>query len=189
MSAQRDQPIGDSPSVPPCAIGAANVGFETARAMPPSVYTSPDLLALEQAAHVSPRVALRRPCQCDPAAGRLPHADIDGQPIVVLRDRDGVVRAFSNVCLHRMSVLLEGRGHVHGGIVCPYHAWTYTFDGTLHGAPHMERSGFCKESYRLPELRGRDVARLDLRHARRHRSAGRREARAAHRSDRQLRND
>ena len=92
--------------------------------------------------------------------------EIAGQPIVVLRDRAGKVRAFSNVCLHRMSVLLQGRGQT-SAIVCPYHAWSYNLDGSLRAAPHMERStGFCKDDYRLPELRTRDLAGLDLCHAR-----------------------
>ncbi len=49
--------------------------------------------------------------------------EIAGQPAAVVRDRDGQLRAFSNVCLHRMSTLLHGRGRVRA-IVCPYHAWT-----------------------------------------------------------------
>jgi choline monooxygenase len=100
--------------------------FDDARAMPPRVYTSEAFLALEQ---------------------------LDGQPVVVLRDELGDLRGLSNVCLHRMSVLLEGRGNVRR-IVCPYHAWNYTLDGTLAGAPMMERqAGFCKESYHLPSIR------------------------------------
>ncbi len=52
-----------------------------------------------------------------------------------------------------MSVLLEGRGNVRR-IVCPYHAWNYSLDGALQGAPLMDRQdGFCKQSYRLPTVR------------------------------------
>ncbi len=127
--------------------------FSDARSMPPAVYTSPDFLALEQV-----RI-FHREWLCVGRASALAEtgdcltADIDGQPIVVLRDENLELKAFSNVCLHRMSVLLEGRGNVRR-IVCPYHAWNYTLDGALHGAPMMERqSGFCKESYRLPSVR------------------------------------
>ena len=154
MSAHRDQPIGDSACVPPCGIEATDISFEAARAMPPSVYTSPDVLALEQ------QCVFRRQWLCVGRASAIPQpgdyltTEIAHQPIVVLRDRDGVVRAFSNVCLHRMSVLLEGSGRVHGGITCPYHAWTYNLDGTLRAAPHMQRSpAFRNDAYRLPELR------------------------------------
>jgi choline monooxygenase len=154
MSAHRDQPIGDSPCIPPCGIEATDISFEAARAMPPSVYTSPDVLALEQ------QCVFRRQWLCVGRTSAIPQpgdyltTEIAHQPIAVVRDRDGAVRAFSNVCLHRMSVLLEGSGRVHGGITCPYHAWTYNLDGTLRAAPHMQRSpAFRNDAYRLPELR------------------------------------
>ncbi|QIE26879.1 Carnitine monooxygenase oxygenase subunit (plasmid) [Caballeronia sp. SBC1] len=127
--------------------------FSDARSMPPAVYTSPAFLALEQ------ERIFRREWLCVGRASTLTEAgdyltaDIDGQPIVVLRDEHLALKAFSNVCLHRMSVLLEGRGNTRR-IVCPYHAWNYTLDGQLHGAPMMERqSRFCKENYRLPTVR------------------------------------
>jgi choline monooxygenase len=127
--------------------------FDDARSMPPAVYTSPEFLALEQ------ERIFRREWLCVgrvsalTTAGDYLTADIDGQPIVVLRDESLELQAFSNVCLHRMSILLEGRGNVRR-IVCPYHAWNYSLDGELRGAPLMERqSGFCKENYRLPQAR------------------------------------
>ena len=59
----------------------------------------------------------------------------------------------SNVCLHRMSTLLEGTGNTRA-ITCPYHAWTYNLDGSLRGAPAMTlNDGFCKSDYRLPSVR------------------------------------
>jgi phenylpropionate dioxygenase-like ring-hydroxylating dioxygenase large terminal subunit len=79
--------------------------------------------------------------------------DIAGEPIIVLRDQDGRMRAMSNVCRHRMSTLLEGRGNTRA-IVCPYHAWTYNLDGTLRGAPAMTLNGaFCREQTALPQVR------------------------------------
>ena len=81
---------------------------------------------------------------------------IAGEPVIILRDRDGALRGMSNVCRHRMSTLLEGRGNVRS-IVCPYHAWTYNLDGTLRGAPAMARNeGFCKEDVKLPAVRVED---------------------------------
>ena len=127
--------------------------FTDALGMPPDVYTSPDVLAAEQ------QRVFRKEWICVGRASAIGEpgayltSEIAGQPIMVLHDRAGSVRAFSNVCLHRMSVLLEGRGRV-SAIVCPYHAWSYGLDGSLRAAPHMERStGFCKDDYRLPELR------------------------------------
>jgi len=78
---------------------------------------------------------------------------IVGEPIVVARARDGVVRAMSSVCQHRAMLVAEGKGNARG-FVCPYHHWVYGLDGRLVNAPAMERTcGFDKGSVRLPELR------------------------------------
>jgi phenylpropionate dioxygenase-like ring-hydroxylating dioxygenase large terminal subunit len=127
--------------------------FGDARAMPPGVYTSPEFLEREQ------QTLFRNEWLCMGRASALPNpgdyltAEIAGQPIIVIRRDDGTLHAMSNVCLHRMSTLLEGRGNVRR-IVCPYHAWNYSLDGDLRGAPMMDRQdGFFKDSYKLPQVR------------------------------------
>ncbi|RQU93605.1 SRPBCC family protein [Burkholderia cenocepacia] len=127
--------------------------FGDARAMPPGVYTSPEFLEREQ------QTLFRDEWLCMGRASALPNpgdyltAEIAGQPIIVIRRDDGTLRAMSNVCLHRMSTLLEGRGNVRR-IVCPYHAWNYSLDGDLRAAPMMDRQdGFCKDNYKLPQVR------------------------------------
>ncbi len=62
-------------------------------------------------------------------------ADIAGHPIAIVRDREGELRAFYNVCKHRAHMLLSGEGKTNL-ITCPYHAWTYKLDGVLVRAPH-----------------------------------------------------
>ena len=139
----------------PTAELRANVAlpFGQAVAMPKSVYTSAEFAELEQR-HIFARDwlcagradALREP-------GDYLTMEISGEPILVLRDRDGSLRAMSNVCRHRMSTLLEGRGNTRA-IVCPYHAWTYNLDGSLRGAPAMTlNEGFCKDQIALPQVR------------------------------------
>jgi phenylpropionate dioxygenase-like ring-hydroxylating dioxygenase large terminal subunit len=59
-------------------------------------------------------------------------------PVVVTRDRDGVLRAFLNVCRHRGSVLAAGAA-ARETLQCSYHAWTYGLDGTLVAAPPSNR--------------------------------------------------
>jgi choline monooxygenase len=59
-------------------------------------------------------------------------------PVVVVRDRDGELRAFLNVCRHRGSVVVTERGR-RETLQCPYHAWTYDLDGSLRTAPRAER--------------------------------------------------
>jgi phenylpropionate dioxygenase-like ring-hydroxylating dioxygenase large terminal subunit len=124
-----------------------------ATAMPKAVYTSEQFLALEQTRIFEKEWlcagrtdALRKP------GDYLTYA-IGSQPVFVVRTEAGEVRAFSNVCLHRMMRLLEGRGNCKR-IVCPYHAWTYSTDGCLLRARYMEQStGFDLASYRLPAVR------------------------------------
>jgi choline monooxygenase len=51
-------------------------------------------------------------------------------PVLLVRDDDGVLRAFLNVCRHRGSPLAEGCGQARA-LRCPYHAWVYRLDGSL----------------------------------------------------------
>ncbi|WP_371225157.1 aromatic ring-hydroxylating oxygenase subunit alpha [Roseovarius sp. 2305UL8-3] len=127
--------------------------FEQARAMPPSVYTTETFMQAELDHIFSKDWYCVGRASALLNAGDYVTAELAGQPIIVLRDKDGTLRAMSNVCLHRMSTLLEGRGTTRS-IVCPYHAWTYNLDGSLRGAPAMTlNEGFCKDSYKLPTIR------------------------------------
>lgn len=130
--------------------------FQRARAMPAVVYTSNEFLKRELSD------VFARDWLCVGRASALANVgdyityELAGQPIFVIRDKDGTLRAMSNVCLHRMSTLLEGSGNKKA-IVCPYHAWSYNLDGSLRGAPAMAlNEAFCKDSYRLPQIRCED---------------------------------
>ena len=88
-----------------------------------------------------------------PKAGDYLSYSIAEQPIFVIRGKDGALRSFSSVCLHRMMMLVEGSGNCRR-LVCPYHGWTYDETGRLIGAGHMDQSDvFNKADYRLPEIR------------------------------------
>lgn len=62
---------------------------------------------------------------------------IIGYPIMLVRQDDGSLRGFHNVCRHRASMLTqEEAGQMPGGVIrCPYHSWTYNLDGCLNRAP------------------------------------------------------
>ena len=127
--------------------------FEQAKAMPPSVYTSEEFLTRELSNIFSKDWFCVGRADALPNVGDYLTQDLAGQPIMVIRNKDNSLRAQSNVCLHRMSTLLHGRGNARS-IVCPYHAWTYNLDGSLRGAPAMSlNEGFSKESYKLPQVR------------------------------------
>jgi phenylpropionate dioxygenase-like ring-hydroxylating dioxygenase large terminal subunit len=58
-------------------------------------------------------------------------------PLVVVRDNNGVLRAFHNVCTHRAAPVAIGSGQCNR-LVCPYHAWTFDLEGNLRGIPNFE---------------------------------------------------
>ncbi len=130
-----------------------SVPFAEARAMPPSVYTSPEFLKREiDDVFAKDWFAVGRASSLS-KPGDYVTLELAGQPIFVMRGTDGNLAAMSNVCLHRMSTLLEGTGNK-GRIVCPYHGWTYNLDGSLRAAPAMAKNAcFDKADYKLPQVR------------------------------------
>ena len=72
-------------------------------------------------------------------------ADVAGEPVIVVRDRAGTLRAFSNVCRHRAGPIALGSG-CKNVLRCQYHGWTYTLDGRLIGTPDVEGVEFFDRS-------------------------------------------
>lgn len=70
-----------------------------------------------------------------PGKGDWHSLDYLGESIIVIRGNDDVIRAFTNVCRHRGSRILDGSSGCAKKLVCPYHAWTYELDGRLSGVP------------------------------------------------------
>lgn len=77
--------------------------------------------------------------------------EVGDESIIVLRDHQGQVHAYYNVCRHRGTQLCqEANGRFKKSIQCPYHAWTYTLDGKLIGTAGMDvNDGFDKGEYPL----------------------------------------
>jgi phenylpropionate dioxygenase-like ring-hydroxylating dioxygenase large terminal subunit len=78
---------------------------------------------------------------------------ICGQDLFCIRDKQGAVRCYYNVCQHRAHGLLTGTGNKRR-VVCPYHAWSYDLDGKLKSAPNAEATpGFDFDEVCLTEVR------------------------------------
>ncbi|WP_222709379.1 SRPBCC family protein [Microbispora sp. CSR-4] len=98
--------------------------------------------------------------------GSYVSATVAGMPIAVVRDRDGALRAFYNVCKHRAHELLTGSGTTRN-IVCPYHAWTYALDGRLKAARRadametFDKNEICLDQVRVEEFGGFVYVNLD----------------------------
>ena len=157
VEAQGDVPLTNSLAsrLENCILPA-----ESAFCIPPECYSSEDHLALET------EVIFRKKWIGIGHAGRFKQSgdyetmDIGGVPIIVLRDKEGKLRAYSNSCRHRGARLLEGDGNC-SGIRCPFHSWAYKLDGTLAGVPHIEEmKDFDRSQYGLIEFCAAEVAGL-----------------------------
>jgi len=120
----------------------------TSTSLPPSLiatlpghyYTDPAIFALEQSRiFESMWIAAARSSELD-RPGRYRTVEVGGESVVLVRGRDGGLRAFLNVCRHRGARLCaEPDGEVKRSLQCPYHAWTYGLDGKLVAAPNLTK--------------------------------------------------
>ena len=107
--------------------------------LPQRYYTSDQIFALEK------QRIFDRYWFCVGHHSRIPNPgdyflqELLGESLIILRDREGQIRAFFNVCRHRGTRICEQtEGQFRGSIQCSYHAWTYSLDGKLIGAPFMK---------------------------------------------------
>ena len=106
--------------------------------MPARAYTSPAFYEAELE-HVFPGAWMFVGHeQWAAAPGDYVAETVGSEPVIVVRDLDGELRAYSNVCPHRASLLAEGRGNCGRRLVCPYHGWTFELDGRLTGVPRRQ---------------------------------------------------
>ncbi|CAN5420671.1 aromatic ring-hydroxylating dioxygenase subunit alpha [soil metagenome] len=128
-------------------------GTLEAESLPPACYTDERFFGFEK------RALFHREWLCvgreDWAAkpGDYFTATHSGEPVIIARNRDGVLHAMSAVCQHRGMQVAEGSGNARA-FVCPYHHWTYSLDGDLVNAPAMEQTcAFDRGEHGLPRLR------------------------------------
>lgn len=124
-----------------------------ASTLPAHCYTSSEFFAREIERVFKPRWRFAGRTDELAAPGAYRAINTAAGPVLTLRGRDGVLRAFLNACRHRGTQLLDGHGTCQS-IICPYHSWTYGLNGALMAAPAMERSaGFERERNGLIQVR------------------------------------
>ena len=106
-----------------------------ASALEPRYYRDPEIAELEETRIFARSWQLVAHVSQLPNAGDYLTGTAGSQPVLVLRDQDGALRAFRNVCRHRGSRLLNGSGQCGQAIRCLYHGWTYRTNGELIGVP------------------------------------------------------
>jgi choline monooxygenase len=119
----------------------AGAPLEEAWTIPAPWYFDPRVHELERRTVFSRTWQLAGRAEQVEAPGQYVTAEIAGEPVVVVRGADGVLRGFFNVCRHHAAAVMtepEGRA---ASLRCPYHGWTYTLEGNLRGTPDF--GGVC----------------------------------------------
>ncbi|MDP9011338.1 MAG: aromatic ring-hydroxylating dioxygenase subunit alpha [Pseudomonadota bacterium] len=144
------------------SVPAAGLDSDTearlSHALPAWVYNHPELTRLELERILMPSWQIVCHANSIPSTGDYQTFDLGPESVLVLRDRDGSIRAFHNVCRHRGARLLDDAGTCAATITCPYHGWSYRHDGGLIGTPSRETfPGLDRAAYGLRPVRT-DVA-------------------------------
>ena len=134
----------------------------------PRLYTDPAVLESEQELIFERTWQLAGHVSSLPRTGSYLTAQAGTQPVLVIRDEQGQLRAYKNVCRHRASRLLSGAGQCKAAIRCRYHGWTYKLDGTLIGVPEglgfgerLDKRALGLMPVRIEELCGLVFVNLD----------------------------
>ncbi len=132
---------------------SAATPFSNASSLAPELYWNEDVAQAEQ------DYIFKKDWVCAGLAAELEKPgdyltfSVSGEPVFCVRDKANEIRAYSNVCRHRLMQLLDGRGCTKR-VVCPYHAWAYDLEGKLVSAGQMQSSkAFVKSDICLPEIR------------------------------------
>lgn len=112
-----------------------------ARGLPNAFYVSDEMFQLEAEKVFFPNWAALGFAKDCPEPGDAMPITFLGQPLVMVRDREGVLRVFQNICRHRGMILVQAPGKIARAIRCPYHSWCYELDGRLRTTPHVGGPG------------------------------------------------
>lgn len=108
-----------------------------ASGLPNEAYTDPEFPRTERELVFAPTWAALGFASDVPESGDVRPVQLLSLPLIMLRDREGEVRVFHNVCSHRGRQLVDAPCKVQAGLRCPYHSWHYGLDGKLKGTPHI----------------------------------------------------
>ncbi len=131
----------------------------TATGLPNEQYTTDDSFEQDRDSVIAPAWAALTFVDELPEPGYVLPVDFMGLPLLAVKDKQGQIRVFHNVCSHRGTRLAAKACKVAGSIRCPYHSWTYALSGELVGTPHIgghgihEHPAFDKSLHGLREVR------------------------------------
>jgi choline monooxygenase len=146
-------------NIPLAVLDAVHQPIAQASGLPNAAYDDPNLFAYERDNVLGKNWAGLLFASELPKNGFAKPVDFMGLPLAVMRNREGELKVFHNVCSHRGMILLREETEVEGMVRCPYHSWTYDLNGNLKGTPHIggvgkhSAAGFVCEKHGLRGIR------------------------------------
>ena len=140
-------------------IKAVKKPIEEAHGLPNECYTSVEYLNFEKEKIFKNKWTVIGVGSLVPSPGDAYPYNLLGIPLIVLRDKENRIRVFHNVCSHRGFKLLSEPCSLKNLLRCPYHSWSYDFEGKLIATPHIgglnihESEKFDKSKSNLKEVR------------------------------------
>lgn len=122
-------------------LSAVTRPISLARGLPNAHYTDPATFAEEREALLFSQWTGLAAAADVPEPGDAKPLEFLGTPLLLIRDRDGEVRVFHNICRHRGMILVSEPRKIEGAIRCPYHSWCYSTKGRLVATPHVGGPG------------------------------------------------
>ena len=133
--------------------------IEDARGLPNACYISEDFFEIEKQKIFYDSWSAAAFISDVPKSGDVCPVDFLGMPLLLVRNKSGDLKVFQNVCRHRGMILIDKACHLRGPIRCPYHSWSYDYDGNLVRTPYVggvgvdEHDNICPNDLSLHEIR------------------------------------
>ena len=145
--------------IPKEKLDVVSNSIEKAHGLPNECYLSGEYTDIERKKLFEDKWVVIGVASSLPNPGDAKPFDLLGIPLIILRDKKNNIKVFHNVCSHRGYKLLQTSCSIKNVLRCPYHSWTYDFDGKLVATPHLggmdkhNSDYFSKESSSLKEVR------------------------------------
>ncbi|GAA6185030.1 MULTISPECIES: aromatic ring-hydroxylating oxygenase subunit alpha [Alteromonadaceae] len=135
------------------SLASSTLEVEQAETLPPECYSDQAFFEFEKEALFNHEWLCVGRESLIPKVGDFFTVTHVNEPLIICRDRTQEIHALSAVCQHRAMLVAEGHGNAQA-FLCPYHHWGYRLDGTLSGAPAMNKTcDFSRDDIALPKLK------------------------------------
>ena len=140
-------------------LNVVNNSIENAHGLPNECYLSGPYTNIERKKVFEDKWVTIGVASSIPKPGDTRPIDLLGIPLIIIRDKNHQVRVFHNVCSHRGYKLIQETCSLKNVLRCPYHSWSYDFEGNLVATPHLgginkhEHDDFDKSKNSLKEVR------------------------------------